>query len=278
MKRQYLEYIYSNNRAGSNKASSYVKALEYLEHILNGVKFFGKYKNIYNITDVNEIIKLYNFIIEQQKLGNKGIFSNDFKRSYWNSRFYSAAINSYKQFLIIYQHELKLDKILEDKANLDTESISRLLQKQKVDNLDELDIDGNLEGKDRMQVLKTRVNQQFFRKMILRNYNYQCCINGLNIPEVLRASHIIPWAENKTNRLNPTNGLCLSATYDAAFDRYLISFDDDYRLILGKSLKEYLSNDAFQQHFKAYENERILLPSRNMPDKSFLEQHRSKLN
>ena len=76
--------------------------------------------------------------------------------------------------------------------------------------------------------MKVRSNQHVFRKMILNIYNQSCCITGLNIPEVNRASHIIPWSEDQTIRLDPRNGLCLSATYDAAFDKYLISLDDDY--------------------------------------------------
>jgi putative restriction endonuclease len=278
MKKEFLGYIYANNRPGSNKASSYIKALEYLEEILDGVKHFNKFKNIYHITNVTEVIELYNFILEQQKEGSKGIFKDDFKRSYWHSRFYSAAINSYKQFLIIYQHEQKLNKLLEDQADADVKQLSKLLSEQKIDNIDELEIAADVEGKDRIQTIKARVNQYYFRKMILRNYNQQCCINGLNIPDVLRASHIIPWIEDKDNRLNPTNGLCLSATYDAAFDRYLISLDDKYRLILSRSLKEYFTNVAFQQHFKAFENKQIMFPRRNLPDKEFLARHRSKLN
>lgn len=279
MKKEFLNYIYANNRAGSNKASSYAKALEYLERILEDVKHYKKFKNIYKTFSVAEVVELYDFIIEQQKLGDKGIFSDDFKRSYWHSRFYSAAIKSYKQFLIIYQHEQKLDTLLEQQVDANSQELSKLLLNQRIDNINDLDLElDNFEGKERIQTVRARVNQHYFRKMILRNYNQQCCINGLNIPDVLRASHIVPWAEDKDNRLNPTNGLCLSATYDAAFDRHLISFDNEYCLILGKSLKEYLTNNAFQQYFKSFESKQIMLPGRNLPDKDFLAKHRSKLN
>ena len=278
MKNEFENYIYSNNRPGSNKAPSYLKALEYLERVLNGVKHFDKFKNIYRIDSVPEIIKLYNFILDQQKLGDKGIFNDNFKRSYWQSRFYSAAINSYKQFLIIYHHEQKLNQILSKERKTDPKELSKLLLKQGIDNIDDLDLEpDSFEGKERIQIVSARVNQYFFRKMILKNFKCKCCINGLNIPDVLRASHIVAWSEDKENRLNPENGLCLSATYDAAFDRHLITIDDDYRLVLGKSLKEYTNNQAFKQHFKEYEGKQILLPKRNLPDKDFLEKHRKKL-
>jgi putative restriction endonuclease len=283
MEKQYIKYIYENNRPGSNKANSYIKALEYLNEILKDVKYYHKYSNIYKINSVTAITELYKFIVDQQKLGNKGIFSDTFKKSYWNGGFYSAAVNSYKQFLIIYQYGLKLNKLIQNQPQKSPEDISKILLKQKLEYIEQLDIDNNniisdYTGKERLQLIKTRVNQSYFRKMILENYGSKCCINGLNIPEVLRASHIIPWAENKSNRLNPTNGLCLSATYDAAFDRNLISFDKNYRLVLGQSLKKYMTNDAFQTYFKSFESKRIQLPNKFMPNKEFLSKHLSKLN
>jgi len=69
--------------------------------------------------------------------------------------------------------------------------------------------------------------------MIVSLYGGKCCITGLDVPKLLRASHIIRWADDKENRMNPENGLCLSGTYDLAFDQHLISFDEDYRMIVG---------------------------------------------
>jgi putative restriction endonuclease len=113
--------------------------------------------------------------------------------------------------------------------------------------------------------------------MILTDYHQQCCVTGLNVPKILRASHIVGWADDTENRLNPANGLCLSATYDAAFDQHLISFDEDYRLIFSPSLKEYYSNRAFQTQFKAFEGQAIMLPNRYAPDQQLLAKHREKL-
>ena len=60
--------------------------------------------------------------------------------------------------------------------------------------------------------------------------SYVCALDMLG--KIL--SHHCPraWAEGEANRLDPENALCLSATYDAAFDRHLISFDEHYRLIV----------------------------------------------
>ena len=129
-------------------------------------------------------------------------------------------------------------------------------------------------GLERLATIKGRVTQAQYRKWILYMYNRKCCLTGLNIPEILRASHIIAWKADCENRMNPENGLCLSATYDAAFDRHLISFDDDYRMILAPSLHEYYTNRAFQEQFKKLEGAKITMPLRFPPSKALLAKHR----
>ncbi len=132
-------------------------------------------------------------------------------------------------------------------------------------------------GRERLKNIKVRENQDVFRRMMLRNYHEQCCLCGLPVVEALRASHISGWAEDPENRLNPTNGLCLSATYDAAFDKHLISLDENYRLILSPSLRQYYTNDAFNKQFKALEGRKITMPSRFLPSQKFLAGHRDKM-
>ncbi|OQK18313.1 hypothetical protein AU255_10985 [Methyloprofundus sedimenti] len=129
---------------------------------------------------------------------------------------------------------------------------------------------------DVIRSVKTRSNQYVFRKIILKIYNQSCCITGLNIQTVNRASHIIPWAEDKTIRLDPRNGLCLSATYDAAFDEHLISLDDDYRVIISKGIKDYYTNESVRAYFKNKEGVKICLPVKYLPNKINLAAHRDK--
>ena len=75
--------------------------------------------------------------------------------------------------------------------------------------------------------------------------------------------------------MNPENGLCLSATYDAAFDKHLISFDEDYRMIVSKEIKEYYTNEITKAYFERYEGKQIALPSLYLPSKRLLEKHRN---
>ena len=136
------------------------------------------------------------------------------------------------------------------------------------------DIPENLKGQDRIREVKSRVNQQFFRKMVLANYNGKCALTGIDIGELLIASHIIPWSENKEERLNPENGLCLSSLYDKAFDKGYISIDNHYRVILADKIKQYHNEPFFGKHFASVEGMVIHLPEYHKPNKEFLEWHR----
>lgn len=73
-----------------------------------------------------------------------------------------------------------------------------------------------------------RIGQDVFRARLLDYWQGRCPLTGITDPLLLRASHIIPWAECETDaeRLDVHNGLLLSALWDAAFDRALVTFDD----------------------------------------------------
>lgn len=133
------------------------------------------------------------------------------------------------------------------------------------------------EGKEAVGFAKYRINQSVFRRWIVELYGNECCVTGLNVPEVLRASHISPWANDEDNRMNPSNGLCLSATYDAAFDRHLISFDGDYRMILSKRIHDFCTRAVCAEYFAKYEGAKIHLPVCFLPDPALLERHRALL-
>ena len=134
--------------------------------------------------------------------------------------------------------------------------------------------DKNLVGKDKQAVVKQRVNQDAFRSMILNLYEKKCAITGISIPSLLVASHIIPWAINHQERLNPENGLCLSALYDKAFDNGFISFDNHYRIMLADKLKFYKAEPYYDKQFALIEGQTITLPEYHRPNKQFLEWHR----
>lgn len=74
-----------------------------------------------------------------------------------------------------------------------------------------------------------RIGQDIFRKSLMEYWQGCCPLTGITDPELLRASHIVPWSEctDDAQRLDVHNGLLLSALWDAAFDRALVTFDDE---------------------------------------------------
>jgi putative restriction endonuclease len=72
-----------------------------------------------------------------------------------------------------------------------------------------------------------RVGQGLFRGALLDYWQGKCCVTGLDVPELLRASHIRPWAQCETDeqRLDVFNGLLLAPHLDALFDAGLMTID-----------------------------------------------------
>jgi predicted restriction endonuclease len=79
----------------------------------------------------------------------------------------------------------------------------------------------------RKALVNARLGMGEFRSALQRRWKNQCAVTGCAIPEILRASHIKPWSlSNNRERLDPANGILLSAHVDALFDRGLVSFSD----------------------------------------------------
>lgn len=141
---------------------------------------------------------------------------------------------------------------------------------EEVSNIDEIKI--TKEGLDREAIVKIRVNQGFFRSMVLSSYDNKCCITGISIPQLLVASHIIPWSVDTRNRVNPHNGLCLNALHDKAFDKGFITITPDYKVKVSPILLE--SKNAETLSFLLnINNKDIIKPQRFVPVREFLEYH-----
>ena len=117
------------------------------------------------------------------------------------------------------------------------------------------------------------MGQTFFRSAVLSAYNERCCITGLAVPNLLVASHIVPWREDKLNRVNPRNGLLLSALHDQAFDRGLITINDD--MTVRVSRKHSVQSDRFfAAAIAAYDGQSVRSPEKFKPDRELLAHHR----
>ena len=160
-----------------------------------------------------------------------------------------------------------------EKLAFDSELLLAKFQNKSIEEVSEFDIEDLPLGKERETIIKTRVNQSFFRSTILSSYNQKCCITGLSIPDFLVASHIIPWKEDEKNRLNPHNGLCLNSIHDRAFDRGFITITPDFKVLISKCFNEYSDEIAVNELFSKYNNQSIILPDRFLPSKEFLDYH-----
>ena len=160
---------------------------------------------------------------------------------------------------LAYQSELILaglkNTTIEDSANITTEDLPE-------------------EGKEREAAVKVRVNQYFFRKMVLASYDFRCCITGISLPQLLVASHIVPWAIDEKNRMNPCNGLCLNALHDVAFDKGLITVTPDLKIKISNMVQ---ANQSAGAYFSRYDGKPIILPRKYIPSQEFLEYHNSNI-
>ncbi len=128
-----------------------------------------------------------------------------------------------------------------------------------------------------MATVKQRRGQEYFRDAVLNNFGCCCGITQLAFRELLIASHILPWGTHTAERLNVRNGLCLSRLHDAAFDQGLITFDDNYKLVLSARLKAEMPQRSVAENFGAYEGESLRFPEDAVPpDLAFVAQHRTK--
>jgi putative restriction endonuclease len=123
------------------------------------------------------------------------------------------------------------------------------------------------------RLTKQRVHQAFFRDAVLSSYNSTCCITGLTINECLIASHIVPWRVTEEYRADPTNGLCLSSTFDRLFDSGLLTITDDYRVRMSKELMR-TNNPITKKIICGYDGKPLIKPNRFMPSVERLRWHR----
>jgi hypothetical protein len=90
---------------------------------------------------------------------------------------------------------------------------------------------------ERSGLVTSRVGQGLFRKRVIHRWKYQCAVTKFDKLDILIASHIVPWSEaTNEERLDINNGILLSPTYDALFDRHLITFDEKGSIVLSDKI------------------------------------------
>lgn len=129
------------------------------------------------------------------------------------------------------------------------------------------------EGKTRAAVVQVRVNQVRFRRAILASYGATCCISGLHHEKLVVASHIVPWSVDKKNRLNPQNGLCLSALHDKAYDTGLITVMPDFTVRVARDIQASNADPFMRVALARFNGKHIRMPERFRPSPDFLSAH-----
>jgi len=129
------------------------------------------------------------------------------------------------------------------------------------------------EGVEREALVRVRVNQSFFRRRILSAYEFRCCVTGLDVGELLVASHIVPWSQDSANRLNTRNGLCLNPMHDRAFDRNLMWVDPDFRIRYSSRLLDRKKEKQPLDWLLSFEGKSLRFPRHFTPDPNLLARH-----
>ena len=255
----------------SRKASSYAQAIRILDEVLvhqNEIDLHGQ--SLYDVHDMAVLEQVGDLVKEEVKNMREGLpnifdYGRPNQRSYPLKSFCSAALKSLKEYAL-YEQEVKLaDAIVAQESN------PRTISKKLITHFDL-----TKEGKDVVSITKRRKGQDYFRRMVLTNYSSRCALTGIDIPQLLIASHIIPWEDkkHKQDRLNPCNGICLSALYDKAFDEGLITFSpSDYTVCLSSALRKHETQEYFDLHFGIIIGKKLSMPTEFLPNREFLEYH-----
>lgn len=121
----------------------------------------------------------------------------------------------------------------------------------------------------RSGLVTSRVGQGYYRQNIVQKWDGKCPISQIDLKEILIASHIVGWAEsNDEERLDVENGILLAPHIDALFDKHLISFQDDGKILISNRLDSKLIELLGINHS-------IILPTTNGMFK-YLKRHRER--
>jgi putative restriction endonuclease len=206
----FEKYLYQDNKEGSGKAASYLRALELLEAMLRAVPLgFEDCRDIWLVNSPERLIELRTRVLEEQKNGKASPWVMEaIPISYLRDGYCSAALTQLIDFLPQYQFANQTLGLLRTHKGGEDAFADTLKRLDPAVPAAIVDDPNSKDGKERIRETKTRIGQHAFREVILEIYENRCCLTGIDLPEVNRASHIIGWAERAATRMDPRNGLC----------------------------------------------------------------------
>lgn len=166
------------------------------------------------------------------------------------------------------QHRFPIIQVKDEKVDLLISSYGNL--ENVFDSFDEHKLNDHPLEKQ-IKIVKgnrnTRIGQQNFREQILKNYNNCCAICGIEVSDLLEASHILP-VGNKETSGDINNGICLCVLHHKMFDRGYLYFTDDYE---AKLLNKFQNIKQLSEAFKS----KVKIQNCNiLPSKKHLKTHR----
>jgi hypothetical protein len=148
----------------------------------------------------------------------------------------------------------------------------RVVQNVNFEPPTEEEVEDTYQIEDMRKEVNVREKQSWFHKQVATNFEGKCCLSGIREDALLIASHIVPWADDKTIRLDPSNGLLLDTLHDRLFDRGFISFTDDLKVIVRPPWKE--CSDPLRQLLKSLKGRQARHPIRKGINPAYLCYHR----
>ena len=121
--------------------------------------------------------------------------------------------------------------------------------------------------------VRARRHQDYFRRMVLQRYRGVCLVTGLRCRSLLEVAHIVPWSENKSLRLVPSNGLTLNPLIHRAYDANLLGIDPHFTIHVSRQLLKHTPEGGLRDFFTQLDKRRLLQPAKAMPDPGLLEKH-----
>jgi predicted restriction endonuclease len=126
---------------------------------------------------------------------------------------------------------------------------------------------------DASATMKTRGSaQRAFANAVKSNYGYRCAITGIESKDFLVASHIVPWSEDQSIRLDPSNGICLSLLMDRAFEKGHLLIEDDLSIRI--NLVKVGSDVVLRRLLEPYDGQKLMRPTAGLPQPEYLQRRR----
>lgn len=225
------------------------------EQVIKSKIAMKSFSNLHSAVEYAEIdIELFNFLKEKEK--------REFLKKTILDKFFSETKNNYSNDNNNYIQNIEND-ILNETSSIYKTKLLSLKDSLKNDEFEE----------------EKHLRSNIFKRQIPVLYQNTCAISGLQINATVNVSlidacHIVPFSNSYDDTV--TNGISLTPTLHRAFDRGLISIDDNYRILVSG---KFIENRETNYSIKQFENKEIILPDNSIfyPNLENLKWHRENI-